>query len=207
MENSSQTNNIEYIEGKKTVLFPFAMADMEFFIKLCRENEDKIFVLESKKFNDEQLANAVVGLIQNNLLGIWTVMTKQGKGTRKMGFLYITDYTGWKLNVHGLLSKQFLKDIARELLDRYTYTEDAYHAFLGHCFNGAGIERVESFVLRDNRPAIAINRKMGFEIEGMLKKMIKVGNEYKDVMAMAVFREDYNKKNQLPKGEQLAEVK
>jgi hypothetical protein len=68
------------------------------------------------------------------------------------------------------ISKQFLKDIARELLDRYTYTEDAYHAFLKHCFTGAGLERVESFILRDNRPAIAINRKVGFEIEGIGRK-------------------------------------
>ena len=207
MESNSPTNKLEYIEGKKTVLFPFVMADMSFFIQLCRENTDKIFIIEVKKLTDDQLSEAIIKMIQNNLLGIWTVVTKQGKGTRKMGFIYITGYLGWKLTVHGLLSKQFLKDIAMELVERYTYTEDSYRAFLSHCFNGAGLERVEAFILRDNRPAIAINRKLGFEIEGILKKMTKVGTEYKDVMAMAIFRDDYNKRNSLPTGKQLAEVK
>jgi len=198
---------IEYIEGKKTMLFPFNYIDLPFFIQLCRENTDKIFIIDVEKLTDKQIEEEVIRLIQNNLLGIWTVKTKQGKGTRCMGFIYITGYMGWKLTVHGILSKQFLKDIAKELLERYTYTEDAYRAFLSHCFNGAGIERVESFIPRDNRQAIAISRKVGFEIEGMLKKMIKTKNTYRDIMVMAIFRDDYNKRNSLPTGKQLAEVK
>jgi len=49
-----------------------------------------------------------------------------------------------------------------------------------------GLQRVELTVREDNKNAIALYRKIGFEVEGLLRNAAKVDGAYEDVFLMAV---------------------
>ena len=49
-----------------------------------------------------------------------------------------------------------------------------------------GLHRVELTVRQDNRSAIALYRKIGFEIEGLMRDAIKVDDVCENVVLMAL---------------------
>jgi RimJ/RimL family protein N-acetyltransferase len=49
-----------------------------------------------------------------------------------------------------------------------------------------GLHRVELTVREDNENAIALYRKIGFEIEGLMRDAIKVDNACENVVLMAL---------------------
>jgi len=141
----------------------------------------------------EQVINEVIWKINNNQLAIFACWTKQGKGARAIGFIYITDFNGWKLNVHGMISKQFLKDIVQQMEEKYTYTEDGYHTFLKHCFKTLGLEKVGTVISKDNRLAWKIDKKIGFKVDGVLRRALKdENNRFHDIVVMSILKEEYN---------------
>ncbi len=193
IEERATKTGLTFIEGKKTILFPFEVTDMDFFYECLKENTNNIFVFNLKEKTKEQVASEIVWKINNNQLAIFACWTKQGKGARPIGFIYITDFNGWKLNVHGMISKQFLKDIVQQMEEKYTYTEDGYHTFLKHCFNILNLVKVETIITRENRLAWKIDKKVGFKVDGVLRKQLKDGNgNFHDLVIMSILKEEYN---------------
>jgi len=49
-----------------------------------------------------------------------------------------------------------------------------------------GLHRIELTVRENNKNAVALYRKLGFETEGLLRDAIKVDHAYENVVLMAV---------------------
>lgn len=75
----------------------------------------------------------------------------------------------------GLLQPFRGRGIGTRLLQR---TLEASRAF--------GLTRIELTVRESNASAIALYKKLGFEIEGRQRKAIRIGEAYEDRIAMAV---------------------
>lgn len=180
------------IEGKKTFLFPFnPKADLEFLVKVIKQHAEKTQFFD-KDDTDDIMAVKIMQMIQSGAFIVWTAITKQGKGARKMGFIYLTSVKPHSVNVHGLLDVQFLKDIVRQLEERYTYTEDCYKSFIKYCFETLKLERIETFVREDNRLAFHIDKKVGFKVEGRFRNYLDDGNgKFSSVVAMSILKDEY----------------
>jgi len=49
--------------------------------------------------------------------------------------------------------------------------------------------RVELAVREDNRPAIALYKRLGFELEGVRRNAFRVDGKYRNLLAMALLKE------------------
>lgn len=71
---------------------------------------------------------------------------------------------------------------------------------LEHIFEVIGIRKLLAEVLAFNAQSIKFHKKLGFVEEGRFAKHVFKNGKYEDVMAMALFREDWlNLKNRLQK--------
>lgn len=71
------------------------------------------------------------------------------------------------------------------------YAADATKLVVDYCFNQLNIHKLSLNVIKVNEKAIHIYRKVGFEVEGELKKQYFVNGSYHDAYVMSLFREDY----------------
>lgn len=69
-----------------------------------------------------------------------------------------------------------------------------YLAYLGleKAFDSEGFRKVSAEVLAGNIASYRLHKKMGFRLEGCLRKQIKRGNGFEDVYLFAIFREDWH---------------
>jgi RimJ/RimL family protein N-acetyltransferase len=176
----------DVIVGKKVILFPAVYKDMDYFAALVKENDIGVF----RNINPESLKSDTWHKIETGVMRVWVGATKQGRGSRNIGFLYLTDINPWSANAHGFVDKIFLKDIAKELVMRYTYVEDAYQTFISYCFNTLGIERLGTIIKRSNTLAYKIDKKVGFKVEGVLRNYIKEADGYSDLVMMSILKSE-----------------
>jgi RimJ/RimL family protein N-acetyltransferase len=174
------------IIGKKTLLFPIKEQDYDLFVELYNENLDQVTILGKTNIL-ETLKNA----IKCDKIHIWVGCTNNGKASEKVGFLYLTEYTGYSASVHGFISKKFLKDIIKQMKTKYTYTEDAYKAFIDFCFNELKLERLGTTIKRQNDLAYRIDKKLGFKLDGVLRRAIKEKDgEFSDAVVLSIIKSD-----------------
>lgn len=158
--------------GKKTISFPFIYSDLEHLVTLLRG--DKLGYMGKfclKKMTFEQAATYIHQMVMSSEIVIWTVYTKEGKTSRKAGYAYLTDITPFSCEVGGIMDMKFAQGLTKHLRkDKYTYAEDAFRSMLQYAFEKAGMERCQSVILEFNRRSMALDYKIGFKREGVLRK-------------------------------------
>ena len=77
------------------------------------------------------------------------------------------------------------------------YGSDALNVLIKFIFEELNMEKIKLCVFEFNGRAKACYKKVGFKEEGILKKEIFRNGKYYDVILMAMFREDFEKKNEL----------
>lgn len=70
-----------------------------------------------------------------------------------------------------------------------------YLAYLGltRAFEIEGFRKVSAEVLSGNIASYRLHKKMGFRMEGCLRRQIRRGNGYEDVLLLAIFKEEWEK--------------
>lgn len=68
----------------------------------------------------------------------------------------------------------------------------AANELLKHAFFDMNLNRVELSVLENNKRAIALYDKVGFKREGLKRKAIYKNGEFKDMISMAILKEDFS---------------
>jgi len=179
----------EYISGKKTILFPMKVQDIDFFVGLYKDNESNLGIFP-RGLSESEIREMVENYLKSNTISIWTAFTKMGKASRKMGCIFLTDITEFSGNMHGFLDKHYLKDLVKQMEVKYTYSEDCCNTLINYCFKNMHMERLSALVHRDNTLSYRLCRKVGFKVDGVLRRAIKDGDKFKDIVIMSILKED-----------------
>ncbi len=184
---------VPILYGKKTIGFPFIFQDLDHLVKLLRN--DKFGYMGKfclKKMTEEQAGHYIHTMIINGELVIWSIYTKEGKASRKAGYAYLTDITPFSCEVGGIMDIQFAKGLTKQLRqDKYTYAEDAFRAMLRYCFEKCGIERAQSVILEFNRRSMALDYKIGFKKEGILRKAFEYEGQLVNIHMFSLLKEEF----------------
>lgn len=72
------------------------------------------------------------------------------------------------------------------------YGTQAVRMLCQHGFEDLNMERIFLYVFSDNLRALASYQKVGFQVEGVLRRHSFVGGVFRDVTVMGLLREDVN---------------
>ena len=75
------------------------------------------------------------------------------------------------------------------------YAKEASIAVIDYCFNQLNIRKITLGVIPENKNALALYKKLGFSIEGILKKQNLYGGAYYDAIRMALFKDEWEARN------------
>lgn len=71
------------------------------------------------------------------------------------------------------------------------YATDALVLMLKHVFFDKGLERVWAGVFEENIASLKMAEKCGYKVEGLMRKAAFVDGEFKNIVVVAVLREDF----------------
>jgi RimJ/RimL family protein N-acetyltransferase len=129
-----------------------------------------------KKWTEERINNQ-----QNNL----TLVVCDRENGESIGFVHLTniDYRNRKAS--------FGKLIGEKQYWGKGYATEATMLMLYHGFYELGLERIEARQLIDNVASIKVNKKCGFQNEGVMRHGVLKSGEYRDLNVMSVLKDDY----------------
>ncbi len=71
------------------------------------------------------------------------------------------------------------------------YSKEASAAVFTHCFNRLNIRKITLGVIEDNKNAVSLYKKLGFDTEGIYKKHQFCNGKYRNIIRMALFNPAY----------------
>lgn len=179
--------------GSKVVLFPAVDKDLADFIRLHREDKDGLLGdLSMRNMTDQQAKDYIVGMILSKQLLIWTGYTKQGKGSRLIGFVYLTNFNNDITQISGIMDNKFANGLLKEIRrNKYTYSEDTLRTMLNFLFTEMNVKRVEAYTLEDNRLPQRLIDKIGFVKEGKLRNAYFIDDKPFNVLVFSLLKGEY----------------
>lgn len=73
------------------------------------------------------------------------------------------------------------------------YAHEATVAILTYAFNDMSLRKINLGVVAEHLSAVKLYEKIGFKVEGTLKKHGYYEGDYKDCLRMAIFKDDLNR--------------
>lgn len=170
--------------GQKTLLLPFAEYDLGNFIRLHQGDKDNnMGRLCLKEYTDEQALFYITGLLNTAQVFIWTVYTKEDDPVFA-GFIYITNVNQYMVSLHGIADKNFSR--------KKGLAEDAAKILIKYLFN-KGVNRIETDVCESNKVALALDKKLGFVKEGVLRNHVIKDNGFENLVILSILKEEYDR--------------
>lgn len=182
-----ETLTQETLLGNKVMLLPFAEYDMGNFIRLHRADKNNNmgrFCL--KDYSDEQALVYIAGLLNNAEVFIWSVFTKEDSPIFA-GFVYLTNVSNYMCSLHGIMDKEFAKYLSNDK----SLAEDSARTLINHCFE-KGVNRIETDVCQSNRLALALDKKLGFVQEGVLRNHVIKNKGFENLVILSILRDEWN---------------
>lgn len=172
---------MKILYGKKTTLFPFTPNDVDYFHELLKHEGTLMGQVYFKDF-DSFFAYAVKNILERRWL-VWTGLTKEGKASKKFGFIIVTDMNPYTVKIHGVADKRLMKGILPLLKreDKLTFAEDSFRTVIDYLFSGTKIHRVEAETFYSNIPARKLLEKVGFCKEARLREAVKINSHFEDL--------------------------
>ena len=182
------------LEGRKVLLAPFSFkADWDAFVEVHQQDKTGKMGQFSFMLNKDPIGSRVVieNLINNGLI-VWSIFTKEGKATRRVGFVYLNDVNTYSAFIQGIMDQHFARGLIKEFRKKkYTYSEDALRTLVTFVFEKMSLQRVQADMIESNHLAIALLERVGFRKEGLLKKAVLLNGEAKNIVIMGLLKEEY----------------
>ena len=184
--------------GKKVILFDLVKDDLEHFVKLHRDDtKGHLQAMSLHKMTEEEALEYTKAMILTNQIKVFSVMTKEGKASRRIGFIYLGNMTSFSCAVSGIMDNSIAKGLMRQLRKgKYTYSEDSFNTIIKNCFN-KGYRRIETSALVSNRRGVALIKKVGFKEEGRARKACRLDEDkFVDILRFGLLKEDKEEKEE-----------
>ena len=179
------------IIGKRVVLFPFEATELSHFVELHRQDKNGMlgrFCL--KDLPQEAGESFFAEILLLGQIRIWSVYTKNGKASQKIGYMYIDDITPISCSLIGILDKSISKGLIKILNSgKYSWSEDAIRTLCKYIFEN-GINRIEYSFFNGNKLSENLAKKCGFKFEGIKRQCFKFGEELRDIVSYSLLKSD-----------------
>lgn len=179
------------IIGKRVILFDFQAEDLADFVDLHREDKKAmmgIYCLE--KMTQEEGIAYITNMVMSGMMKIWTVYVKNGKASKKIGFLYIDNITPISCSIVGNFYKEIILGLPKLFKQKkYSWIEDSVRCLCQHIFDN-GINRIEWTLFTSNKLSEKLAVKCGFKYEGIKRQCFKVGEELRDMIYYSLLKTD-----------------
>lgn len=174
--------------GKKTVLYKVIPKDVISFTKSI-DDMDGYWRLGYWAWDliNDNWQEILKQVIEDKMLVFWWARTKEGRGSRTIGFFWLNPVTEFWYNLEGLINDGFVAGLDKELkIGKYTYLEDALRGLI----DNNPIPRLGFISPPTQTGILDLLKSIGFNKEGILKQAIKTDNEnYRDAVLYAKIRE------------------
>lgn len=187
------------IVGRKVVLFQMEPRDLPAFIRIHQADKRGYLQRWSLSQMTEEEGRQYIGFaVSTQQLAPFTVMTKEGRGARLAGFVYLIEPGPHAASIGGAMDKEFARGLTKALRrDKYTYSEDAVRTLVAWCFRTVPtMDRIATDVAAPNRASLALMERAGFRREGRLRHYLRIDDRAEDVVKMSMLREDWERQKQ-----------
>ncbi len=194
----SSPKRLPVLYGENVILVPFLdVIDMDDFIRLHMADKNcKMCRFCMKFLNLKQAEDYAGNLISNGLICVWNVILKSDK-EKRLGFIYLSDMMGHSAHINGIMDKQAIKKLPKNSRSKVkSFADDAAMTLIDSCFSN-GFTRIAGDATEDNKEAIAMHIRLGFYVEGILRKAVKVDDKYKNVVLVSILKEEWNGKDRI----------
>lgn len=182
------------IIGKKVILFQLAPTDLDHFVELHRADKNGYLMKHCLAKMTQQEGKDYIGLlIGTGQIAPFTVLTKEGKSSRRGGYIYASEITAGALNISGAMDVELMKGLGRAIRrDKYTFTQDSVVTFINWLFQTfPKLERIETDIVEKNRVSLLLMKRCGFKQEGILRKYLHIDDRRENVVILSILREDW----------------
>ena len=180
--------------GKKVVLFELQPLDIPSFAEVHRE--DKHGYMQSmnlSKMTQDEAEKYVFMLLSSLQMIAFVVMTKEGKASRKVGYVYINDLSIYGCSISGIMLKEFAIGLGRQVRrGKYTYSEDSLITLIDWLYkNFSSLDRIQADVVAENKLSLALINRVGFTKEGTLRNYLHLDDKAVDVIVHSLLRNEW----------------
>lgn len=182
------------IIGKKVILFEVQKVDVPDFAAAHREDKHGYMqAMNLSRMTQEEAEKYVMLLLSSLQMIAFVVMTKEGKASRKVGYVYINDLSIYGCSISGLMTKDFAAGLARQVRrGKYTYSEDAMRTLISWLYeNFKKIDRIQADVVVENKLSLALVSRVGFKKEGVLRNYLHLDDKAVDVVVHSILRSEW----------------
>ena len=180
--------------GKKVVLFELQPLDIPSFAEVHRE--DKHGYMQSmnlSKMTQDEAEKYVFMLLSSLQMIAFVVMTKEGKASRKVGYVYLNDLSIYGCSISGIMLKEFAVGLGRQVRrGKYTYSEDSLITLIDWLYkNFSSLDRIQADVVAENKLSLALINRVGFTKEGTLRNYLHLDDKAVDVIVHSLLRNEW----------------
>lgn len=190
------------IIGKKVVLFEIQKADVPHFAEIHRQDKHGYMqAMNLSKMTQEESEKYAWMLLSSLQMVAFVVMTKEGKATRRAGYIYVTDLSVHGCSLSGIMVKEFAAGLARQVRrKKYTYSEDAIRTIIDWLYtNFTKLDRIQAEIVAENKLALALISSVGFKKEGTLRNYLHLDDKAVDVVVHSLLRSEWSNNDGLIK--------
>lgn len=182
------------IIGKKVILFSLTPSDFEHLSSLLRSDKNGYMLKFClKNMTDEESYSYLNALLLTKQIIPFTVITKEGKASRRGGYVYISDLTPEALNISGIMDKEFAVGLAKLMKkEKYTFTQDSVLTLIDWLFtNIPTLKRIQTEIVENNRLSLTLMKKCGFTQEGILRQYAKIDDNMENVVVLSLLKSEW----------------
>ena len=182
------------IIGKKVVLFEIQPIDIPHFAEVHREDKHGYMqAMNLSKMTKEESEQYVLMLLTSLQMIGFLVMTKEGKASRKVGYVYLNDLSIYGCSISGIMLKEFAIGLGRQVRrGKYTYSEDSIITLIDWLYkNFSSLDRIQADVVAENKLSLALINRVGFTKEGTLRNYLHLDDKAVDVIVHSLLRNEW----------------
>lgn len=180
--------------GKKIVLFELQRSDIPQFAEAHRvDKHGYMQAMNLSKMTPDESEKYVFMLLSSLQMIGFVAMTKEGKASRRAGYVYVNDLSQYGCSISGLMLKEFASGLGRQVRrGKYTYAEDALRTMVDWLYtNFKTLDRIQADVVAENKLALALISRVGFQKEGTLRNYLHLDDKTVDVVVHSLLRSEW----------------